>query len=143
MQKFWVFWTVVFLSASCTKEDTIIYVPDPNEEKASTAPLVTVIYDANALGDHSYNDLIYEGVERSAQELGLRTMQMSPQTTEEGLQYLELMFRQMESARDSICSIWRRLHRWRGRARRSSSPITVPCTRAAGSTLSPRGSVPC
>ncbi len=102
MKNFLAFWTVVLLSASCTKEGDTIYLPDPNEEKASTAPLVTVIYDANALGDHSYNDLIYEGVERSAQELGLRTMQMSPQTPEEGLQYLELMFRQMESAQDSV-----------------------------------------
>lgn len=87
---------------ACTKEGDTIYLPDPNEEAASTVPLVTVIYDANALGDQSYNDLIYEGVERTAQELGLRTMQQSPQTYEEGVQYLELMFRQMEAARDSV-----------------------------------------
>ena len=92
---------VLFLTA-CTKDGDTIYVPDPNEEAASDAPLVTVIYDANALGDHSYNDLIYEGVERTAQELGLRTMQQSPQTFEEGVQYLELMFRQMETAQDSV-----------------------------------------
>ena len=88
--------------AACTKDGDTIYQPDPNEEAANTAPLVTVIYDANALGDHSYNDLIYEGVERTAQELGLRTMQQSPLTYEEGLQYLELMFRQMETAQDSV-----------------------------------------
>ena len=64
----------ILLLAACTKEGNTIFLPDPNEEQASTAPLVTVIYDANALGDHSYNDLIYEGVERTAQELGLRTM---------------------------------------------------------------------
>ena len=92
----------ILLLAACTKEGNTIYLPDPNEEQASAAPLVTVIYDANALGDHSYNDLIYEGVERTAQELGLRTMQQSPQTYEEGLQYLELMFRQMETAKDSV-----------------------------------------
>ena len=86
------------LLVSCSKDGNTIFVPDPNEEKASTAPLVTVVYDANALGDHSYNDLIYEGVERVAQELGLRTIQQSPSTYEEGLQYLELMFSQMEAA---------------------------------------------
>ena len=97
--------TVVILTCflvACTKDGDTIYLPDPNEEKASTAPLVTVIYDADALGDHSYNDLIYEGVELTAQELGLRTMQQSPRTYEEGLQYLELMFRQMETSRDSV-----------------------------------------
>lgn len=92
----------VLLMVACTKEGNTIYVPDPNEEVPSNAPLVTVIYDADALGDHSYNDLIYEGVERTAQELGLRTMQQSPQTYEEGLQYLELLFRQMETAKDSV-----------------------------------------
>ena len=88
--------------AACTKEGDTICLPDPNEEPASTTPLVTVIYDVNALGDHSYNDLIYEGVEQAAQEWGLRTMQLSPQTYEEGLQYLELMFRQMEAAQDTV-----------------------------------------
>lgn len=92
----------VVLAAGCTKEGDTIYLPDPNEEAASATPLVTVIYDVNALGDHSYNDLIYEGVERAAQEMGLRTMQLSPQTHEEGLQYLELMFRQMETAKDTV-----------------------------------------
>lgn len=101
MRKF-LFLAFVLLIAACTKDGDTIYKPDPNEEAASTTPLVTVIYDANALGDHSYNDLIYEGVERAAQELGLRTMQQSPRTYEEGLQYLELMFRQMETAQDSV-----------------------------------------
>ncbi len=101
MRKFLVIAAVV-LAAGCTKEGDTIYLPDPNEEAASATPLVTVIYDVNALGDHSYNDLIYEGVERAAQEMGLRTMQLSPQTHEEGLQYLELMFRQMETAKDTV-----------------------------------------
>jgi len=93
---------VILLWSSCTKEGDTIYLPDPNEETANTEPLVTVIYDADALGDRSYNDLIYEGIERTALELGLRTMQHSPRTREEGVQYLELMFRQMEAARDSV-----------------------------------------
>lgn len=92
----------MLLLFSCTKEGDTIYLPDPNEEKASTVPLVTVIYDANALGDRSYNDLIYEGIERTALELGLRTMQQSPRSYDEGLQYLEMLFRQMETARDSV-----------------------------------------
>ena len=96
------FLAIVLAASSCTREGDVIYVPDPNEEQASTAPLVTVIYDVNALGDRSYNDLIYQGVEQTAQELGLRTMQQSPQTMAEGLQYLELMFRQMEQSRDSV-----------------------------------------
>ena len=90
------------MMAACTKDGETIYKPDPNEEKASTTPLVTVIYGDNMLGDRSYCDMIYEGVERTAQELGLRTMPLSPQSTEEGLQYLELMMRQMEAAKDSV-----------------------------------------
>ncbi len=102
MRRSFVFLTAILLATACTEKGDIIYLPDPEEEKASTAPLVTVLYDANALGDNSYNDLIYEGVERTAQELGLRTMQQSPRTYEEGLQYLELMFQQMEAAKDSV-----------------------------------------
>ena len=95
-------WIAVLLLSSCTKEGDTIYKPDPNEEQASTTPLVTVIYGDNSLGDRSYCDMIYEGVERTAQELGLRTMQLSPQSTEEGLRYPELMMRQMEAAQDSV-----------------------------------------
>ncbi len=102
MNKSLIWFAAALLSVACTKDGDTIYKPDPNEETASTVPLVTVIYDANALGDRSYNDLIYEGVERTAQELGLRTMQQSPRTHEEGLQYLKLMFRQMETATDSV-----------------------------------------
>ena len=102
MQKILVFLASVLLLAACTKDGDTIYVPDPNEEASNTTPLVTVIYDANALGDNSYNDLIYMGVERTAEDLGLRTMQLSPRSFEEGLQYLELMFRQMETAQDSV-----------------------------------------
>ena len=61
-----------------------------------------MIYGDNSLGDRSYCDIIYEGVELTAQELGLRTMQLSPQSTEEGIRYLELMIHQMEAAQDSV-----------------------------------------
>ena len=49
MRKYLIIAAAVLL-AGCSKDGDIIYVPDPNEEAASTAPLVTVIYDANALG---------------------------------------------------------------------------------------------
>ena len=92
----------VLMVAACTKEGDTIYKPDPNEEQASTAPLVTVIYGDNSLGDRSYCDMIYEGVERTAQALGLRTIHMSPQSTEEGLDYLELKMRQTEVTPDTV-----------------------------------------
>ena len=88
------------LLAAYTRDGDTILMPDPTEETASQAPLVTVVYDANALGDRSYNDLVYEGVERAAGELGLRTMQLSPQSKEEGERYLELIF--METVRDTV-----------------------------------------
>lgn len=51
-----------------TQKGNILYLPDPEEPRISTAPLVTVIYDPFALGDRSYNDLIYQGVEEEAAE---------------------------------------------------------------------------
>ena len=66
--------------SSCSKEGETIFKPDPDEWQASTAPLVTVVYDADGVGDQSYNDLIYQGVEEAALRYGLRTLQLSPQT---------------------------------------------------------------
>lgn len=86
---------------ACTKDGDTIYVPDPTDA-ASTTPLVTVIYDPDALGDHSYNDLIYQGVEKAANEYHVRTMQLSPTSREEGLAYLETIFKQMSTRRDTI-----------------------------------------
>ena len=83
---------VVVLLVACTKEGDTIYEWDPNEPKASTKPLVTVIYGQDALGDRSYNDLIYLGVEEAAAKYGLRTMQLSPTSYEEGRGYLQSMF---------------------------------------------------
>jgi hypothetical protein len=65
----------MMMLAACTKEGDTIYQPDPDEPKASTAPLVTVIYGTDALGDRSYSDLIFKGVEEAAAKFGLRTMQ--------------------------------------------------------------------
>ncbi|MCR5197743.1 MAG: hypothetical protein K6D55_03025 [Prevotella sp.] len=93
--------SLLLVIAACTKEGVTIYQPDP-ADAASTAPLVTVIYDPNALGDGGYNDLIYQGVEQAAREHGLRTMQLSPATKAEGLAYLQMMFQQMETAQDTV-----------------------------------------
>jgi basic membrane protein A len=70
---------------SCTKEGDTIYQPNPNEEQPATTPLVTVIYGPNGLGDRSYNDLIYKGVEMAAKQYGLRTLQLAPESEEQGL----------------------------------------------------------
>ena len=80
------------LGVSCSTEGDVVYLPDPEEQKASTAPLVTVVYDADGVGDQSYNDLIYRGVEETADRYGLRTLQLSPQTNAEGLAMLERLF---------------------------------------------------
>lgn len=80
----------VVLSA-CTRDGDTIYLPYPASPMA-TAPLVTVIYNADGLGDRSYNDLIYHGVEQAAREHSLRTMQLVPQTYDEGKAYLQNMF---------------------------------------------------
>ena len=93
--------SLLLVIAACTMEGDTIYQPDP-ADAASTAPLVTVIYDPNALGDGGYNDLIYQGVEQAAREHGLRTMQLSPATKAEGLAYLQTMFQQMEAAQDTV-----------------------------------------
>ena len=92
----------VMMLAACTKEGDAIYEWDPNEPKASTAPLVTVIYGKDALGDRSYNDLIYQGAEEAASKYGLRTMQLSPTSYEEGRGYLENMFQTVKSQNDTV-----------------------------------------
>jgi basic membrane protein A len=89
------------LLTCCTKEGDVTYQTDP-EDAAPTTPLVTVIYDPNAVGDGNYNDLIYKGVEEAAKEHDLRTMQLSPSTREEGLAYLETLFEQMSAAQDTV-----------------------------------------
>ena len=87
---------------ACTKDGNTIYQTNPDEEKPSTAPLVTVIYGPNSLGDRSYCDKISMGVEAAAKKYGVRTLQLSPESEEQGLAYLEMMFQQMENATDSV-----------------------------------------
>ena len=91
----------LILFAACNRDGDIIQLPDPNDAP-STAPLVTVFYDPNALGDCGYNDLIYKGVEEAAQQYGLRTMQLSPSSREEGLIYLQTMFQHSDALKDTV-----------------------------------------
>ena len=99
----WTLLLVIILAfAACTKDGNTIYQIDPDEEKPSTAPLVTVIYGPNSLGDRSYCDKIYRGVEASASKHGIRTLHLMPESMEQGQTYLEMMFQQMESAQDSV-----------------------------------------
>ena len=60
------------LLTCCTKEGDTIYQPNPNEEQPATTPFVTVIYGPNGLGDRSYNDLIYKGIEMAAKQYGVQ-----------------------------------------------------------------------
>ena len=93
----------VMMLSACTKDGDTIYQWDPDEPTASTAPLVTVIYGQDALGDRSYNDLIYQGVEEAAAKYGLRTMQLSPTSYEEGRGYLQSMFQTVsQTLNDSV-----------------------------------------
>ena len=94
--------TVCLLLTCCTKEGETIYKPNPEEEQPATTPLVAVIYGPNGLGDRSYNDLVYKGVEAAAQKYGVRTLQLSPESNEQGFAYLETIFQQMESATDTV-----------------------------------------
>ena len=98
---FWIIVAVLLLTC-CTKEGKTIYEPTPGERQPATTPLVTVIYGPNSLGDRSYNDLIYKGVEEAAKKYGLRTLQLSPESEEQGLAYVETMFQQMENATDTV-----------------------------------------
>ncbi len=96
------FLAVSLLLTGCTKEGENIYRPTPGEEQSASTPLVTVIYDPNGLGDRSYNDLIYKGVEDAAQKYGIRTLQLAPEDVEQGQTYLETMFRQVENLNDTV-----------------------------------------
>lgn len=91
----------VSVLTSCSKDDETIYTPDPTDAPR-TSPLVTVVYSPDALGDKSYNDLIYSGVEAVSTQKELRTLHLSPATKEEGLAYLEDIFRQMEAPDDTV-----------------------------------------
>ena len=89
------------LTVSCSKEGDIIYKDDPDFEPTRT-PLVTVIYSPDGLGDQSYSDLIYKGVEDAAASKVLRTLQLSPISYDDGAKCIEAAIDQMSTANDSI-----------------------------------------
>jgi len=91
----------VLCLSSCSKEGDTIY-QSPPEDLPAQSPLVTVVYDPDALGDRSYNDLIYKGVEQAAKEHGLRTLQLSPVSRQEGLAYLENLFTDLSTRQDTV-----------------------------------------
>lgn len=91
---------VLLLLAACTKDGDTIFEPDSNDLPSRT-PLVWVLYDPSALGDMTYNDLLYEGVERAAFNAGIRTNQYSPRTKEEGIAFLSDAFDQMSNPADT------------------------------------------
>lgn len=92
----------VFVLAGCEREGDTIVVPNPYDPVPNKSPLVTVIYDPDALGDRSYNDLIYQGVEEAAKRYGLRTLQLSPRTVAEGEAYIETLLSQLAAATDTV-----------------------------------------
>ena len=89
------------LLAACTKDGDIIYEPDPNDQ-SSGAPLVTVLYAPDGIGDQSYNDLVYQGVEEAAAMMGLRTLHLSPITGDGGRIFLEQTIAEMSAATDTV-----------------------------------------
>ncbi len=89
------------LLAACTKDGNTIYEPDPND-LASGAPLVTVLYAPDGIGDQSYSDLVYQGVEEAATMMGLRTLHISPITGDGGRIFLEQTIAEMSAATDTV-----------------------------------------
>ena len=92
---------ILCLAVSCTKDGDIIYKDDPDFEPTRT-PLVTVIYSPDGLGDQSYNDLIYKGVEDAVASNGLRAIQLSPISFDDGVKCVKAAIDQMSTAGDSI-----------------------------------------
>ena len=92
---------LLLLLIGCTKDGNVYDVIDPDDQH-STDPLIIAIYDPNALGDRTYNDLIFQGVEVGAKKNGMRTMQLSPQSEQEGMSYIETIFRELEVPQDTI-----------------------------------------
>ena len=100
MSKLFTLIAVLPVLVACTKEGDIIFETYPADQPMRS-PLVTVIYDPGALGDLSYNDLVYEGVERAANRNGLRVRQISPRNRGEGLTFLAGAIDQMSNTTDT------------------------------------------
>ena len=75
-----IFTFTIILLTSCTKEES--------SESMDQTPIVTVLFSPNALGDHSFSDNIYRGVEEAAAQYGIGVLLWEPATIEEGTLYL-------------------------------------------------------
>ena len=94
--------SLALMLSACTKDGDVIYMVDPNDPQPSDSPLIVAVYDANAVGDCSYNDLIYKGIENVAVKYGARAMQISPSSFSEGKAFLEKAFAQAVTATDTL-----------------------------------------
>ena len=70
------------LFAACSDDD-------PREVQQDETPMLVVVYPIDGLGDRSYVDNIYRGVEKVALEYGLKVQHLMPYTYEEGTTYIE------------------------------------------------------
>lgn len=70
------------LFAACSDDD-------PQEAQLDETPMMVVVYPIDGLGDRSYVDNIYRGVEKAALEHGLKVQHLMPYTYEEGAAYIE------------------------------------------------------
>lgn len=93
--------SALVLLAACTKDGDTIYEPDPTDQ-VSTSPLVTVLYAPDGIGDQSLGDLVYQGVEKAAMLMGLRTLHLSPITGDGGRVFLEQAIAEMSAATDTV-----------------------------------------
>lgn len=62
---------------------------DPQGLQQDETPLLVVVYPIDGLGDRSYVDNIYRGVEKAALQYGLKVQHLMPYTYEEGTAYIE------------------------------------------------------
>ena len=95
------FCTVAVLAAAllaCGKEPQ----PAGGGSGSQEPPVVTVLYDVQALGDCSYNDLIYAGVERAALKHGFRTVHHAPLSASDGQRFLQETITAMSGATDGV-----------------------------------------
>ncbi len=69
-----------FLSGSCQKEESLIFSPDFE---------VFVLLPAEGLGDRSFADVVYEGVEAAALDYNFKVNYIIPETFEKGETWIE------------------------------------------------------
>ncbi|MGN0257889.1 MAG: BMP family ABC transporter substrate-binding protein [Bacteroides sp.] len=70
------------LFAACSDDD-------PQDVQQDETPMLVVVYPIDGLGDRSYVDNIYRGVEKVALEYGLKVQHLMPYSYEEGTTYIE------------------------------------------------------